>query len=214
MSQQQSSGEPLVGVVRFRVPLPIVIPIASLAIIGAVTIGLSRVLLALPKEAATVIGVAMAANVLGVCAFMALRKKVSGGSFFELVAILLYPVIIGIAVAALNIGEGTGHAEGPSAPADGGNTISAANIAFSTSELVLPAGETVDYTFVNDDSVEHNLSVYPDQEAGLDKAGALFEGEIIQGGQETTYSMGPFDPGDYYFQCDIHPNMNGSVLVE
>ncbi len=214
MSQQQT-GEPLVGVVRFRVPLPIVIPILSLAIIAAVTIGLSRVLLALPKEAATVIGIAMAANVLGVCAFMALRQRVSGGAFFELVAILLYPVVIGVAVAALNIGEGAGHGEEAHAPAGGGgNTVSAANVAFSVTELTLPAGETVDYTFVNEDSVEHNISIYPDAEAGVAKTGALFEGEIIQGGQETTYGLGPFESGDYYFQCDVHPNMNGPVLVE
>jgi plastocyanin len=23
----------------------------------------------------------------------------------------------------------------------------------------------------------------------------------------------PLDPGSYYFQCDVHPNMNGTVTV-
>jgi hypothetical protein len=42
-------SDPLVGEVRFRVPLPILIPVAAVAVIAIVTIGLSRVLLAIPK---------------------------------------------------------------------------------------------------------------------------------------------------------------------
>jgi plastocyanin len=215
MSTREQSGEPLVGEVRFRVPLPIVIPVVGLAVIAAVAIGISQVLLALPHQAATAIAVGVAANVMGVFAYVALRRKVGGASLFELGAILLYPIVIGIAVAALNIGE---HAEAPAAPPAGGGggglSITAENIAFDTAELVVPAAEEFELAFDNPDSVEHNVSVYPDQAAGVEKADALFTGEIINGGESTTYSMGPFDAGEYFFQCDVHPNMNGALVAE
>jgi plastocyanin len=209
----------MVGEVRFRVPLPVVIPVLGLAIIAAVAIGFSQVLLSLPKEAAVVVAIAMAANVLGVCAFVALRQRVGGSTLFELGAILAYPVVIGIAIASLNIGEsteahGAGGAEPPPANGNGGIVVTAMNIAFDTDLIEVPAGEEVAIQFENPDSVEHNISVYPDQASGLDLADAIFEGEIIQGGDSTTYNVPAVEAGEYYFQCDVHPNMNGAYVAE
>ncbi len=40
-------------------------------------------------------------------------------------------------------------------------------------------------------------------------------GEIITGPAETTYTFtAPSEPGTYYFQCDVHPSMNGDFIVE
>ena len=112
MSEQSSQQEPLVGEVRFRVPLPIVIPIVALVVIAVFVVGFSKVLLAIPSEAATVIAIAMAANVLGVCAYLALRPKVSTTTVFELIAILIYPLLIGIVIANTGFGEEEAAAEG------------------------------------------------------------------------------------------------------
>ncbi len=109
-------------------------------------------------------------------------------------------------------GEGEPAAE---APAEGGAlTVSAANISFDTDLITVPADEEAVIDFINEDSVEHNISVYPDQQAGVGKANAFFTGDIIQGGQEITYDVPAQNAGEYFFQCDVHPNMNGAYVAE
>jgi plastocyanin len=93
----------------------------------------------------------------------------------------------------------------------GGLTLTAQNIQFDTDSIELPANKEAELTFVNDDSssTQHNMSIYetPDAEKNL------FEGQIVPGGQETTYSIPALEKGEYYFQCDVHPSMNGDVTV-
>ena len=43
---------------------------------------------------------------------------------------------------------------------------------------------------------------------------ALFSGELITGVGETVYELGRFEPGEYYFQDDVHPAANGVLVVE
>jgi plastocyanin len=211
----------LVGEVRFRVPLPIVIPVVALAVIAVFVIGFAWVLLSIPAEAATVIAIAMAANVLGVCAYLALRPKVSSTTVFELIAILIYPLLIGVVIANTGFGEeehaaegaGTATTEGGAA-AGGGTVVVAENTAFDVSELEIKAEADNTITLDNKDSgIDHNLSIYEDQEAGLALEGAIFEGEIITGPATTDYTFQGPAKGEYYFQCDVHPNMNGTVTA-
>jgi plastocyanin len=218
MSQQTTPAGPLEGEVRFRVPLPVVIPVLSLLVIAAVTIGMSRILLAVPKEVAVIIACAVAANILITCAILANRPETARRTWPELLIVATYPLLVGALLAGMNI-ESTGHAgateaeghEAPAAGAEGGTTIAAASVAFDTSELQLTAGEETDVTFVNDDasSIQHNVSIY-EEEGGK----SLFEGETIPGGQEISYSIPALKKGEYYFQCDVHPGMNGSVIVQ
>jgi plastocyanin len=93
----------------------------------------------------------------------------------------------------------------------GGLTVSAQNVQFDTDSIELPPNREAELTFVNDDAsaTQHNISIYetPDAEENL------FEGQIIPGGQEVTYSIPALEPGEYYFQCDVHPSMNGDATV-
>ena len=216
MSHQPPPEEPLVGEVRFRVPLPIVIPFLSLLLIAALAIGFGSVLLSVPSEAATVIATVTAINIMGACAFIALRSKVASTSYMELLAIVMYPVLIGVVIANVGIGEsshgegsGGGGGESPPPPTNG-LVVSAANVAFDTTEITLAAGKAQALEFNNEDTLEHNISVYEDDSAAKD----LFTGEIIPGGSSTTYDIEIPDPGEFYFQCDVHPNMNGAVTAE
>jgi plastocyanin len=216
MSDQRAPGEPLVGEVRFRVPLPLIIPIGALVLIAALAIGFAKVLLSVPHEAATIIAIAMASNVLGVCAFMALRGRLGTATMMELGAILIYPVLIGIVLANINL-EGGGEAaaeEGGGGGGGGGLSVTADNISFDTDLITVTAGEEAAIDFENADSVEHNIAVYPDEESGVAKSDATFTGDIIQGGQSITYDVPAVDAGEYYFQCDVHPNMNGAYVAE
>jgi plastocyanin len=103
-------------------------------------------------------------------------------------------------------GEGGGGGGGGGGPV----TVVAQNIAFDTSEIHLPPGAPSTITFDNRDAgTPHNVAIYGDQSLGE----VLFQGELITGPATAEYQVPPLDPGTYYFQCDVHPNMQGSVVV-
>lgn len=213
MSQSET---PLTHEVRFKVPLPIVVPLGALLAIAAVTFGMSRILLSVPKEVAVIVAIAIGANILIACAFIANRPEHARGSWAELALVAAYPLVIGIVLA--NLGLGTGHsaeeaAHGGSEAAaaeGGGSAVTAANVAFSTDTLELKAKTEETIPFKNDDTAEHNIAIYEDDTAAKE----LFKGDIIPGGQEITYEVPGLPKGEYYFQCDVHPAMNGAVTVQ
>lgn len=217
MSQHPPPEEPLVGEVRFSVPLPFVIPAIALIVIAVLAISFSRVLLAVPHEAATILATVMAANLLGACAYAALKPRLSMTTWLELLAIVAYPILIGVVIAATGIGDTHGAAaaggNGEPAPAGDGLTVTAAAMNFDTDQISVPAKEETSIHFVNDDNQQHNISVYENPD-DLASENAIFEGEIIDGDQETDYNFEAPPAGDYYFQCDVHPNMNGDFTAE
>lgn len=222
MSQQPPSQEPLVGEVRFRVPLPLIIPLVALAVIALFAISFSRVFLAVEPEAAVIIATATALNLLGAAAFTALRPRVSSTSYMELLAIVAYPLLIGVVIASVGIGEGAAHGgeqdHGAPAPVEngdgGGLEIVAQNIAFDKDALEFPAGEETTLTFVNNDAgTDHNVAIYENQEDALAFSNGLFVGEVFAGVETMDYAVPTLEAGDYYFQCDVHPNMNGTATA-
>ena len=207
-------SSPLQGEVRFRVPLPIVIPLGALALIALVTIGVSRILLSVPKEAAVVIALALAGNVLIACTLLATRPQESRWSWAELFVVATYPVVIGVVIAGMGFGTEShagGHEDGGGAPAPPEHSVAAENVAFNSATIELPADEETELTFDNADapSVSHNIAIYEDDSAKK----VLFQGDVIPGGEEITYTIPPQKKGTYYFQCDVHPGMNGEVVV-
>ena len=223
MDRNPVQRDPLVGEVRFRVPLPVLIPLAAVAVIALVTIGLSRVLLAIPPEAATAVAIVTAANVLGACAIVALRPRLSQASLVELAIVVLYPVLIGIVIATLNVGEAA--EEGSEAPAqeqqqaaagpvtDGG-TIVAEGTTFTSDTIELKADTEATITLDNRDSVLHDLAIYETPEDASSQSNPLFDGEDVSTGQHPQ-TIPPLDQGEFVFQCDLHPStMNGTVTVE
>ena len=215
MSQQPLSEE-----VRFRVPLPITIPVVALLLIGGITVGMSRILLSVPKEVAVIVAVAVAANVLIAASFIANRPDTARNAWAELLIVFLYPILIGFVLTQLNLGgeeahavaeEAGAHGEAEAAAGGSGLSVSSVDLQFNTDEIALPAGEEAEIAFANDDasSIQHNISIY-EEEGGAE----LFTGEVIPGGQSTTYSIPALDKGEYYFQCDVHPGMNGTVTVK
>src|SRR5918996_270484 len=204
---------PFTSEVRMRVPLPIIIPLGALAVIAVITIGMSRILLNVPSEIAVVIAIAVAANILIACAIIALRPQEARRTWVELAIVATYPLIVGLVIAQIGIGEGEATGSAPSEPRAGGaNTVSAQNVQFDTETIELTAGEETTLTFVNDDpsSTQHNISIYANEDVERN----LFEGETIPGGQEVEYPIPAQEEGEYYFQCDVHPGMNGTVTVQ
>jgi len=103
----------------------------------------------------------------------------------------------------------TDQGGGTATVTDGAVTITADNLAFDASVIQATAGEDFTITLVNNDSAPHNISIYTEEGGELiGSAGATAEGD-----QTVTIDVSALDAGTYYFQCDIHPDMNGSVQV-
>jgi plastocyanin len=122
--------------------------------------------------------------------------------------------MIGSVQVAEGGGQGGGGGGGGGGQGGGGattTTVTASNIAFDTSTIDLPAGESSTIHFANDDAgVQHNIAIYPSAD---DLANPPFRGEVITGPDEIDYAIDPLEAGEYYFQCDIHPTMSGTVSV-
>jgi plastocyanin len=98
----------------------------------------------------------------------------------------------------------------PGTNATSGQVIAAQNIAFDTDTLTFPADTPSTLTFQNNDAgTQHNVAIYTDESA----SDALFQGEIITGVDSIEYPIPAIPEGSYYFHCDVHPNMNGTVTV-
>lgn len=107
--------------------------------------------------------------------------------------------------------DGNGNAGGGTvAVTDGDVVITADDLAFDASTIQAPAGEEFTITFTNAESVPHNVAVYTEE--GGD---TIVQGETITGPDVTTQVVvDALEPGTYYFQCDVHPEMNGTIVVE
>lgn len=91
---------------------------------------------------------------------------------------------------------------------NGAVTITAANVVFDATVIQATAGEDFTITLVNDDTAPHNLSIYTEE--GGD---TLVTGTTAEAGETVTIEVSALEAGTYFFKCDIHPEMNGSVEV-
>ena len=106
-------------------------------------------------------------------------------------------------------GQGGGGGGGGGAAAT--TTVTASGIAFDTSTIDLPANQPSTIHFVNEDNAtQHNIAIYPSVD---DLANPLFRGELLTGPGEIDYAVDPLEAGEYYFHCDVHPTMSGTVNV-
>jgi plastocyanin len=120
---------------------------------------------------------------------------------------IVHPNMTGEMQAAQAPGGGGGGEPGGGG---GGVTVEAQNLAFNTSEIDLPPDAPSTITFDNRDAgVPHNIAIYNDSSLSQ----VLFTGDIVTGPATAEYQVPALDAGEYYFHCDVHPNMSGSVVV-
>jgi cytochrome c oxidase subunit II len=102
--------------------------------------------------------------------------------------------------------QAAGGCPGDSTPGQ----IGARNIQFDKNCLSAKADTPFALTFVNQDPVPHNVSIFQ----GGDASGPnVFRGELFTGGQRT-YRIPALRPGRYFYQCDVHPAaMTGTLVV-
>lgn len=124
---------------------------------------------------------------------------------------LLIPIAAIAFVFAQGGSQPAGGGEDGGGAEDSGVVLTAAGVQFDTDQVSLPADEETTVTLHNEDSVEHNFSIYTDDSAEE----ALFEGRIIAGGASVDYDVPALEAGEHFFRCDVHPTaMVGTVTVE
>jgi plastocyanin len=190
---------------RERVLLPVIIPVGALAFVGFFALFVASILLRVPKNVATAVALMVALNLLVVFAVIALKPNIGKSLLVLMAGVALVPILLG-AVAAAGVVSFPGEEQEKEAGAPAVE-IAASNLAFDKKELKVPAEKEFEIAFNNKDAQPHNIAI-------LDAQGApKFRGEVVTGPKETIYKVDPIPAGDYKFQCDVHPNMSGTVAA-
>jgi plastocyanin len=98
----------------------------------------------------------------------------------------------------------------PAAPADpNAPAVSANALKFDKADVAVPAGKAFQLTFTNQESAPHNVAIYTDASAATN----LFRGEIFSSGSKV-YDVPALEAGTYFFRCDVHPDMTGTITAK
>jgi plastocyanin len=186
-----------------RFVVPIGLPGTIFLLTGIGVVSLSRLFLAVPVDAAPLIGIVLAFGLLGVFWFLANREV--GRPAMTTLATVGVGLVLASGVAGALRGEREFHHKG----GEGEFVIAADNLEFDKSELDFPAASEITLKFENHEPVPHNVSIYQSKGGEV-----IFEGPVLQSEGEADYEFTTPEAGSYYFQCDVHPDqMNGTVNV-
>lgn len=125
-------------------------------------------------------------------------------------AVLL--LVVALASGACSSSSGTGDAGGNGAsavgPFDGASvTVQAVGLQFEPTIVTLPSGKPLRIVLDNQDAgVPHDIHV-------LQGDTDLGKSSIVTGPGLTAVTFGPLQPARYAFECTIHPQMDGEIVV-
>ena len=189
--------------------LPVAIPVLVMFVIASIVFFMSRVLLAVNKDASTVIAMFVALGILLGCAAVASRPQLAPSRLVTLLVaagvLLVASGLVAAAVGERKIEAHAGaHEAGPTAE------VTAKALAFLEKTVKLPAGKPVLLRFKNDAAgIPHNVAIGADDTFSQE----LFKGDIVVGPISVDYTFTAPPAGTYPFHCDVHPNMKGTVTV-
>lgn len=116
-----------------------------------------------------------------------------------------------VAMAAAGCGSTSAAQPASLGPVDpNAPVVVAKGLVFTTPQISAPAGKAFQLSFDNEDGAPHNVAIYTDSSASH----ALFQGEIFGGTATRVYDVPALEPGSYFFRCDVHPDMQGSIVVQ
>jgi len=193
---------------RDRLVLPILLPVGILVAIAAILFAFSRILLSLPAGAATATALVVAFSIMVVAGVAASRTRGAASSLASMVGVIAGVAMLAGGIALLAFGAGEEEApdgEGPGVVI----ALSASDIAFDQTSFRVPAGEPFAIDFDNRDAgIQHNVQIFDNPDFG---GSPLFEGDLVTGPDTAMYEVDPLDPGTYYFNCVVHPQMQGTI---
>lgn len=116
-----------------------------------------------------------------------------------------------IAQVAINLSSSSGSGSGSGTPQNITISLVAQNFAFDKTTITVSPGANVTINFNNRDSVPHNFAAYTNSSVTT----SIFVGQWVNGPATTTYTFkAPATAGSYFFRCDVHPNMTGTLIVQ
>ncbi len=197
---------------RNRLMFPFEIPVLAAVVIGVVVVAFSRVLLAVSKIGSTVVAIVVASVILGVAFLITSRPKLSSSLLTVVVAIGAIGLLGGGIVGAVaGEREFEAHEEEGDHGGEGGApveiVVSASNTDdFDEAELTVPVGVPVLVVFENDQGgVQHNVHIT--EPVDLEPL------ELITGPDSTEAELVFEEAGDYTYICDVHTNMEGTIVA-
>lgn len=121
-------------------------------------------------------------------------------------------VVLAVALAACsNTSAAPTESDVPSAPAAGGSvTVTAKDLKFTAAEVSAPADKAFDLVFDNQDGAPHNVAIYTDSTLST----KVSVGEIFGGPAQKTQAVPALAAGTYFFRCDVHPDMQGTIVAK
>ncbi len=148
-------------------------------------------------------------------------------SLFRLVLVLFAGAAVSVGLVACGDDDddaGDGTAAATTAAPDGGGTspaasgaagdvvkVTAKDFAFDPADVDAPANNEVTFQLTNSDSATHTLTVYEDDAYTKKVSGASVQ---VSGGKEGEFNVTFPKTGEFYFRCDIHPQMQGEIKVQ
>lgn len=91
----------------------------------------------------------------------------------------------------------------PNAP-----VVAAQGNAFSPAKVTVTAGKAFTLRLNNKDGVPHNLAVYNDSSASTQ----VSIGQVVTS-SATDQQVPALDKGEYFFRCDVHHEMTGTITA-
>ncbi len=104
---------------------------------------------------------------------------------------------------------------GANPPASGGPVdpnapvVAAQNNVFSPATVTVKAAKAFSLTLDNKDGAPHNVAIYKDSSASE----KVSIGEIVSSAR-ATQQVPALENGQYFFRCDVHHEMTGTVVAE
>jgi plastocyanin len=114
-------------------------------------------------------------------------------------------------LAACSGSSATPGAASPTASPDADAiVVTAKDLKFGQVEITVPADEAFGLVLDNQENIPHNVAIYTDDSAST----KISVGEIFSGPAQKTQAVPAMAAGTYFFRCDVHPDMKGSVVAE
>ena len=92
----------------------------------------------------------------------------------------------------------------PNAP-----VVVAQNMAFAPNTVTVTAGKAFSLTLDNKDGAPHNVAIYTDSSASQ----SVSVGQIVSS-SKATQQVPALAKGSYFFRCDVHHDMTGTIVAQ